>query len=110
MQEGTSDPDVEIPLVNVLAKAAAMGATTFVHHTFFGPGGTVTPKALDAPRFFPDFTFGTHLADVEVDQRTGKVTLLNYIASLRGPSINRPRWMGDIRRSRPSHRQPCLKR
>ena len=73
--------DVEIPLVDVLAKAAAMGATTFVHHTFFGPGGTVTPKALDAPRFFPDFTFGTHLADVEVDRRTGKVTLLNYIAS-----------------------------
>ena len=73
--------NVEVPLVDVLARAAALGETTFVHHTFFGPGGTATTKDLDAPRFFPDFTFGTHLADVEVDRRTGKVTLLDYVAS-----------------------------
>ena len=73
--------EVDMPLVDVLARAGAMGETTFVHHTFFGPGGTATARNLDAPRFFPDFTFGTHLADVEVDRRTGKVTLLNYIAS-----------------------------
>ena len=73
--------NVEISLVDVLAAAAARGETTYVHHTFFGPTGKATTKDLDAPRFLPDFTFGTHLADVEVDRRTGKITLLNYIAS-----------------------------
>jgi len=30
---------------------------------------------------FPDFTFGTHLCDVEVDLDTGLVTILRYIAA-----------------------------
>ena len=30
---------------------------------------------------FPDFTFGTHLCDVEVDLDTGKVRVLRYVAA-----------------------------
>ncbi len=49
--------------------------------TFYGPKGKGLDKSLHADRFFPDFTFGTHLADVEVDLDTGELTLLRYIAA-----------------------------
>jgi len=47
-----------------------------------GSGGVVPPRpALRSDRVFPDFTFGTHLCDVEVDLDTGQVTILRYIAA-----------------------------
>jgi CO/xanthine dehydrogenase Mo-binding subunit len=53
--------------------------------TFYGPKGTEIRRHLGYPlgvdRIFPDFTFGTHLADVEVDCDTGAVRVLQYIAS-----------------------------
>jgi len=73
--------EIDIPVTEVLAAALARGITTFVHHTFFGPTGAPAVKELDTPRILPDFTFGTHLADVEVDTRTGQIRLLRYIAA-----------------------------
>jgi CO/xanthine dehydrogenase Mo-binding subunit len=49
--------------------------------TFFGPKGQPVVKSLQADRVFPDFTFGAHLCDLEVDLDTGQVTLLAYIAA-----------------------------
>src|SRR5262249_53403501 len=49
--------------------------------TFFGPNATPVIRDLRADRVFPDFTFGTHLCDLEVDLDTGKVRLLRYIAA-----------------------------
>jgi len=49
--------------------------------TFFGPKGKEVTKDLNGDRIFPDFTFGTHLADVEVDLDTGAVEVLRYVAS-----------------------------
>jgi CO/xanthine dehydrogenase Mo-binding subunit len=49
--------------------------------TFFGPKGKAVVKKLQADRVFPDFTFGTHLCDVEVDLDTGQVELLRYVAA-----------------------------
>jgi CO/xanthine dehydrogenase Mo-binding subunit len=49
--------------------------------TFFGPKGKEVTRELEGERIFPDFTFGTHLADVEVDLDTGQVKILRYIAS-----------------------------
>jgi CO/xanthine dehydrogenase Mo-binding subunit len=49
--------------------------------TFFGPKGTPVVRQLRAERVFPDFTFGTHLCDLEVDLDTGQVTVLRYIAA-----------------------------
>ncbi|MGH9292037.1 MAG: xanthine dehydrogenase family protein molybdopterin-binding subunit [Acidimicrobiales bacterium] len=49
--------------------------------TFFGPKGHPVVKDLETDRVFPDFTFGTHLCDVEVDRDTGEVTLLGYVAA-----------------------------
>ena len=49
--------------------------------TFFGPKGQPVVKNLQADRVFPDFTFGAHLCDLEVDLDTGQVTLLGYVAA-----------------------------
>jgi CO/xanthine dehydrogenase Mo-binding subunit len=49
--------------------------------TFFGPKGKPVVKSLQADRVFPDFTFGAHLCDLEVDLDTGQVELLGYVAS-----------------------------
>ncbi len=49
--------------------------------TFFGPKGQPVIQDLQAERVFPDFTFGTHLCDLEVDLDTGKVRLLRYLAA-----------------------------
>ena len=49
--------------------------------TFFGPKGRPVVKGLHADRVFPDFTFGTHLCDLEVDLDTGQVKLLGYVAA-----------------------------
>ena len=49
--------------------------------TFFGPKGKPVVRDLQAERVFPDFTFGTHLCDLEVDLDTGKVQLLRYVAA-----------------------------
>ena len=49
--------------------------------TFFGPKGRPVVKSLQADRVFPDFTFGAHLCDLEVDLDTGQVELLGYVAA-----------------------------
>jgi xanthine dehydrogenase molybdenum-binding subunit len=49
--------------------------------TFFGPKGTPVVRDLRAGRVFPDFTFGTHLCDAEVDLDTGRVEVLRYVAA-----------------------------
>src|SRR5258706_472455 len=49
--------------------------------SFFGPKGKPVVRDLKADRVFPDFTFGTHLCDLEVDLDTGKVRLLRYLAA-----------------------------
>jgi CO/xanthine dehydrogenase Mo-binding subunit len=49
--------------------------------TFFGPKGRPVVRDLQSDRVFPDFTFGTHLADVEVDRDTGQVRVLRYVAA-----------------------------
>lgn len=49
--------------------------------TFYGPKGRPVEKSLETNRVFPDFTFGTHLCDLEVDLDTGQVALLRYVAA-----------------------------
>lgn len=49
--------------------------------TFFGPKGAQVENTLQTDRVFPDFTFGTHLCDLEVDLDTGQVHLIRYLAA-----------------------------
>ena len=55
------DPDVAVPLAGL-----AQGERLFVRAVFQAPGAT--------------FPFGTHVAVVEVDEETGKVDLVSYVA------------------------------
>lgn len=44
------------------------------------PGGEPWSEETGQGKVFPDFTYGTHAADVEVDLDTGKVRILRYVA------------------------------
>jgi CO/xanthine dehydrogenase Mo-binding subunit len=52
-----------------------------VLETFFGPKGEQVTTDLHSSRCFADFTFGTHLCDIEVDLDTGQIEILRYIAA-----------------------------
>jgi len=74
-----------IPLPEALAFCLAASIPIHALGTFYGPKGAEIRRHLGYPlggdRIFPDFTFGTHLVDVEVDCDTGAVRVLQYIAS-----------------------------
>jgi CO/xanthine dehydrogenase Mo-binding subunit len=76
--EGTSR---SISLIDAITASRRRNAPMEALGTFFGPKGTPVDKKLLSDRVFPDFTFGTHLCDLEVDLETGKVSLLRYVAS-----------------------------
>jgi len=88
-------PGLRLPVPEALALCRRRNVPTEALGTFFGPkgvppwqtggsGGVVPPRPtqhLRSDRVFPDFTFGTHLCDVEVDLDTGQVRVLRYIAA-----------------------------
>jgi CO/xanthine dehydrogenase Mo-binding subunit len=64
--------------------------------TFFAEGGEFDPQKGQG-RTFPDYTFGTHAAEVEVDEETGEVEILRYVACHDvGRAINPLRVEGQI--------------
>jgi nicotinate dehydrogenase large molybdopterin subunit len=64
--------------------------------TWRAPVGTFDP-ATGQGDIFPDYTFGTHAAEVEVDVETGEVTVRKYVASHDvGRQINPVRTEGQI--------------
>ena len=71
----------EVSLTEALATCRRANVPIEALGTFFGPKGTPVVRQLQADRVFPDFTFGTHLCELEVDLDTGQVTLLRYIAA-----------------------------
>lgn len=80
-EEGVVGANRRIPIGEALALCLAHSVPLHTLGTFHGPKGTEVRRHLKSERIFPDFTFGTHLADVEVDCDTGAVTLLQYVAS-----------------------------
>jgi CO/xanthine dehydrogenase Mo-binding subunit len=73
-------PDTVVPLPEALSICRRRNVPIETFGTFFGPKGRPVVRDLAAERVFPDFTFGSHLADVEVDLDTGQVTVLRYVA------------------------------
>lgn len=73
--------DGAIALVDALAACRRRNVPTEALGTFFGPHGTAVETKLSTDRVFPDFTFGTHLCELEIDLDTGKVSLLRYVAA-----------------------------
>lgn len=78
---GVTTGEATIPLQDALGFCRRRNIPIEALGTFFGPKGKGLDKNLHADRFFPEFTFGTHLADVEIDLDTGQITLLRYIAA-----------------------------
>lgn len=74
-------PEGATPLLDALQICRRRNVPIEALGTFFGPKGRQVTRELEGERIFPDFTFGTHLADVEVDLDTGQVTILRYVAS-----------------------------
>jgi CO/xanthine dehydrogenase Mo-binding subunit len=72
---------VDVPLKEAIVTCRKRNVPIEALGTFFGPKGEPVVKALQAGRVFPDFTFGTHLCDLEVDLDTGQVRLLGYVAA-----------------------------
>lgn len=79
--EGITSPDGVTALTEALRVCRRRNVPIEALGTFFGPKGQEVTRDLEGDRLFPDFTFGTHLADVEVDLDTGQVRVLRYIAS-----------------------------
>ncbi|WP_132877218.1 xanthine dehydrogenase family protein molybdopterin-binding subunit [Tamaricihabitans halophyticus] len=83
-----------------LAELAQMcqrrGVSTSNLHTWRARGGEFDPEAGQGDSF-PDYTYGTHAAEVEVDTETGVVRVLKYAASHDvGQQINPVRVQGQI--------------
>jgi len=74
-------PDTRVPLAHALQVCRRRNVPIEALGSFFGPKGREVTRDLEGDRIFPDFTFGTHLADVEVDLDTGQVEILRYIAA-----------------------------
>src|SRR5215472_7767384 len=72
---------VDVSLGDALLTCRRANVPIEALRTYFGPKGTPVIRELRAERVFPDFTFGTHLCDLEVDLDTGQVTVLRYIAA-----------------------------
>jgi xanthine dehydrogenase molybdenum-binding subunit len=68
-----------VTLGEVARAAEAQGLMPHRLSTFHAEGGTFD-VATATGKTFPDFTYGTHAAEVEVDEETGEVRLLRYVA------------------------------
>jgi CO/xanthine dehydrogenase Mo-binding subunit len=86
----------EVTLADVARAAHDAAVNTSVLHTWRAPAGRFDPE-LGQGGTFPDYTFGTHAAEVEVDIETGSVTLTKYAACHDvGVAINPMRVSGQI--------------
>ena len=90
--------DQSMQLADAVALCQGRGVPVATLATFFGPRGQEVDRELASGRVFPDFTFGSHLVDVEVDLETGAMRVLRYIASHDvGRAINPQSVEGQIR-------------
>ncbi len=79
--EGIVGLDATVGLKDALLACRRLNVPIEALGTFFGPKGKEVTRELEGERIFPDFTFGTHLVDLEVDLDTGQVELLRYVAA-----------------------------
>lgn len=88
--------DAKITLQELVAACPDRGVAPSHLGVFNAEGGQFDP-ATGQGRTFPDYTYGTHGCDVEVDPVTGAVRLLNYVACHDvGRAINPLRVAGQI--------------
>jgi len=82
-------PDRNIPLANVVKACASDGIPLYNLAQFNAPFRELIDFKTGQGQVFPDFTFGTHGAEVSVDVETGKIKILKLVASFDvGRAIN----------------------
>jgi len=87
---------VSITLAELAAACDKRAISTAHLSTWRAESGSFDPRTGQGDTF-PDYTYGTHAADVEVDVETGQVTVLRYAACHDvGRAINPMRVQGQI--------------
>jgi len=90
------DDGVSITLAELAAACGQRAISTAHLSTWRAEAGSFDPRTGQGDTF-PDYTYGTHAADVEVDTETGQVTVLRYAACHDvGRAINPMRVEGQI--------------
>jgi CO/xanthine dehydrogenase Mo-binding subunit len=69
-----------LPIAQVVKACASDGLPLYNVALFKAPFRNLTQYEKIEGQVFPDFTFGTHAAEVAVDEETGKVQVLKLIA------------------------------
>ena len=69
-----------VPMVRVLRECARAGVPRSAFATYHAPAGDPIDLERGGGRVFPDFTYGAHAAEVEVDTETGAVRVRRYVA------------------------------
>src|SRR3989449_3519916 len=67
-----------LPLPEVLGHCAKAGVPRSHLAVYHAPAGEPVDLATGSGKVFPDYTFGAHAAEVEVDTETGSVRVLKY--------------------------------
>jgi len=73
-------PDRRIPLARVVAECGRRDVPTALLSAFRGEEAAPVDLETGQGRTFPDYTFGCHAAEVEVDTETGVTKLLKHAA------------------------------
>ncbi len=93
---GSLGPELGLSLAELVSECARRGVDTSILTVWHADVGTFDP-VLGQGDTFPDYTYGTHATDVEVDTDTGEVKVLRYIAVHDvGRAINPMRVEGQI--------------
>jgi CO/xanthine dehydrogenase Mo-binding subunit len=88
--------DRSVSLPEVVRECERRGISTSHLATFRAETGEFDPRTGQG-KTFPDYTYGTHAVDVAVDQETGLVKILRYVACHDvGRAINPQRVEGQI--------------
>jgi CO/xanthine dehydrogenase Mo-binding subunit len=69
-----------VSLAQVMKECARLGVPRSYLGVYHAPAGDPVDLERGGGRVFPDYTFGCHAAEVEVDVDTGAVTLLKHVA------------------------------
>jgi len=86
-----------LPIVDVVRACASQGIPISNLAQFNAPSRDLEESDYVVGQIHPDYTFGTHAAEVAVDTRTGKVTVLKLVASFDvGQAINKLSAQGQL--------------
>jgi CO/xanthine dehydrogenase Mo-binding subunit len=69
-----------VALPAVMKECARLGVSRNALSVYHAPAGDPVDLQRGGGRVFPDYTFGAHAVDVEVDTETGGVRVLRYVA------------------------------